>query len=206
MMTNVIEYLYHKQTEGLTAGYKQIQMKKTIALMGILLCSGVTFAQQSSNSSQTVSMGVSSTIELTFTGSTTATGATVNLNFNTVNDYANGVASSDQELKVTSNRNFTIAVKTSSATFSYTGSTSPAPSMPVGILGLMIASNSTGGTIVSPFSASAYNSLSNSNQMLLNTCTAGNAKLFAVKYKATPDFAYPAGTYTVDVLYTATQL
>ena len=78
--------------------------------------------------------------------------------------------------------------------------------MPVGILGLMIASNSTGGTIVSPFSASAYNSLSNSNQMLLNTYTAGNAKLFAVKYKATPDFAYPAGTYTVYVLYTATQL
>lgn len=181
-------------------------MKKTIAIMGILLCSGIAFAQQSSNSSQTVSMGVSSTIELTFTGSTTPTGATVNLNFNTVNDYANGVASSDQELKVTSNRNFTIAVKTSSATFSYSGSTSPAPSMPVGILGLMIASNSTGGTIVSPFSASAYNSLSNSNQMLLNTCTAGNAKLFAVKYKATPDFAYPAGTYTVDVLYTATQL
>ncbi len=174
--------------------------------MGILLCSATAFAQQSSNSSQTVSMGVSSTIELTFTGSTTTTGATVNLNFNTVNDYANGVVSSDQELKVTSNRNFTIAVKTSSATFSYAGSTSPAPAMPVSILGLMLSSNSTGGTVVSPFSASAYNSLSNSNQMLLNTCTAGNAKLFAVKYKATPDFTYPAGTYTVDVLYTATQL
>jgi len=181
-------------------------MKNTIALMGILLCSAASYAQQSSNSSQTVSMGVSSTIELAFTGSGNVTGATVNLNFNTVNDYANGVTSSNQELKVTSNRNYTVAVKTSSATFSYTGTTSPAPAMPVGILGMMIASNATGGSIVSPFSATAYNALTNSNQMLLNTCTAGNAKLFAVKYKATPDFAYPAGTYTVDVLFTATQL
>lgn len=173
--------------------------------MGILLCSAASYAQ-SSNSSQSVSMGVSSTIELAFTGTGNATGATVNLNFNTVNDYANGVVSADQELKVTSNRNFTVAVKTNSATFSYTGSTSPAPAMPVGILSLMLASNSTGGTVVSPFSSTAYNSLSNSSQLLLNTCTSGNAKLFAVKYKATPEFAYPAGTYTVDVLFTATQL
>ncbi|MBL7682849.1 MAG: hypothetical protein JNK00_05775 [Flavipsychrobacter sp.] len=180
-------------------------MKQTIALIGIIACSIGAHAQ-SSNSSQTVTMGVSSTIELAFTGSNNAASATVNLNFNTVNDYANGVTSSNQELKVTSNRNFTVAVKTSGTHFSYTGSTSPAPAMPVGILGLMIASNATGGTIASPFSATAYNSLTSSNQMLLNTCTAGNSKLFAVKYKATPEFAYPAGTYTVDVLFTATQL
>lgn len=205
-MTNVIAYLHHKQTEGLTAGYKQTKMKNTIALMGILLCSAASYAQQSSNSSQTVSMGVSSTIELTFTGSGNATGATVNLNFNTVNEYANGVTSAEQELKVTSNRNFTVAVKTNAAAFSYAGSTSPAPAMPVGILAMMITTNTTNGSIVSPFSTTAYNSLSNSSQMLLNNCNPGNARNFAVKYKATPDFAYPAGTYTVDVLFTATQL
>ncbi len=181
-------------------------MKQTISIIGILICSTGVFAQQSSNGSQTVQMGVSSTIEMAFTGSGTATGTIVNLNFNTVNDYANGVVSANQELSVTSNRNYTVAIKTNTSNFTYTGSTSPAPTMPVNVLSLLIASNATGGAIVSPFSTTAYSTLSNSSQMMLNTCTAGSNKLFAIKYKATPGFIYPAGTYTVDVLFTATQL
>ncbi len=33
----------------------------------------------------------------------------------------------------------------------------------------------------------------------------GGNQTFSVMYNATPGFAYPAGTYTVDVVYTATQ-
>ncbi len=94
------------------------------------------FEEQSSKGSQTVQMGESNAIELAFTISGTATGTTVNLNFNAVNDYANGVVSANQELSVTSNRSYTVAIK----------------------------------------------------------------------YEATPCFTYLAGTYKVDVLFTAKQM
>ncbi|MBL7683508.1 MAG: hypothetical protein JNK00_10655, partial [Flavipsychrobacter sp.] len=41
---------------------------------------------------------------------------------------------------------------------------------------------------------------------LLTNCNNGGNQTFSVMYEATPGFAYPAGTYTVDVVYTATQL
>jgi hypothetical protein len=181
-------------------------MKKIITSIVILLNSTFMYAQ-SSNSSQQVSMGVSGTIELTFTGSGTATGNNVNLSFSTVNDYANGVISATQELKIVSNRNFSVAVKTNNTNFTYSGSASPSPSMPVsGVLSMLIASNSTGGSLVSPFSTAAYAGLTSSSQNMISSGTAGNNQLFSVKYKAMPGFAYPAGTYTVNVLFTATQL
>ncbi len=181
-------------------------MKKLLT-MALLAAITTAAKAQSDNSSQTVSMGVSATIEMTFTGSNSATGGTVNLAFNTVNDYANGVSSADQQLKVTSNKNFAVAVKTGDANFSYSGATSPAPVMPVsGVLGLMVSANSTGGSIVSPFASTSYAGLTSSSQNLLSNATAGNNQLFSVRYKATPGFSYPSGTYTVNVLYTATQL
>ena len=159
-----------------------------------------------SSASQTVNLALSNAIEITFTGTGTATGADVTIPFTTVNDYANGVESSAQELKVRSNKNFTVAVKTNAANFSYSGSTSPAPTMPVnGVLGVMVSANSTGGTIGSGFSNSAYNTLTSSNQDLITNGSRGGNQTFSVKYKATPGFAYPAGTYSVDVVYTATQ-
>ncbi|MCB0700871.1 MAG: hypothetical protein KDC11_13515, partial [Chitinophagaceae bacterium] len=63
----------------------------------------------------------------------------------------------------------------------------------------------TGGSIANPFSNSAYATLSSSDQDLITTADRGGNQTFSVKYKATPGFAYPAGTYSVDVVYTATQ-
>jgi hypothetical protein len=40
---------------------------------------------------------------------------------------------------------------------------------------------------------------------MINSASKGGNQTFEVKYKATPGFAYPAGTYTTDVVYTATQ-
>lgn len=160
----------------------------------------------SDGAGQNVNVALSNAIEITFTGTGTATGADVTIPFSTVNDYANGVETSSQELKVRSNKDFTVSVKTNSANFSYSGSTSPAPTMPVdGVLGVMVTANSTGGTIGNNFSNSAYNTLKSSNQDLISSGSRGGNQTFSVKYKATPGFAYPAGTYTVDVVYTATQ-
>lgn len=155
---------------------------------------------------QNVNVALSNAIEITFTGTGGITGTDVSIPFTTVNDYANGVETATQELKIRSNKNFTVEVKTNSANFSYTGSTSPSPTMPVnGVLGVMVSANSTGGSIGSNFSSSAYNTLKNSDQDLITSGSRGGNQKFSIKYKATPGFAYPAGTYTVDVVYTATQ-
>jgi hypothetical protein len=183
-------------------------MKKIVLFAAILSCITVAVkAQVASTATQTVNLNLSNAIELTFTGSGTATGAAVNLAFNTVNDYANGVQSSAQELKVRSNKKFGVTVRTNNTNFSYTGTTTPAPVMPVsGVLALKVSANATGGTIASPFSASAYSGLSNTAANLITNANNGGNQTFSVMYEATPGFAYPAGTYTVDVVYTATQL
>jgi hypothetical protein len=161
-------------------------------------------ANQSSSASQTVQLSLSNAIEITFTGNNSATGADVTIPFTTVNDYANGVESDAQELKVRSNKNFSVAVKANAGEFSYTGNTTPAPEMPVeGVLAVKVTANGTGGSIAGSFSE--YATLTSSNQDLITAADRGGNQTFSVKYKATPGFAYPAGTYAVDVVYTATQ-
>ena len=183
-------------------------MKKIIAIAALATMGFTANAQtqtnQTSSASQTAKLVMSNAIEITFNGS--AEGADVSIPFTTVNDYANGVESGAQELKVRSNKNFSVAVKASSDKFNYVGTTSPAPSMPVsGVLGVLVSSNNTGGTIATPFSGTAYSTLTKDNQNLISAGRNGGNQTFAVKYKATPGFAYPAGTYSVDVVYTATQ-
>lgn len=185
-------------------------MKKIIAIAAVAMMSVAAKAQnqanQSGTASQSVQLSLSNAIEITFSGNNSATGAAVNIPFTTVNDYANGVESNEQALRVRSNKNFNVAVKASSANFSYAGTTTPAPVMPVsGVLAVKVTANATGGSIASPFSAANYATLSSSNQDLITAGSRGGNQTFSVKYKATPGFAYPAGTYSVDVVYTATQ-
>ncbi len=79
-------------------------MKRIIVITALTIAGFASKAQVASTATQTVNLNLSNAIELTFTGSKTGTGAAVNLAFNTVNDYANGVQSSAQELKVRSNK------------------------------------------------------------------------------------------------------
>lgn len=182
-------------------------MKKTLFIAAILASAYTSDAQVSSTATQTTNLSLSNAIELTFTGSGTATGTAVTLTFSSVNDYANGVQSAAQQLKVRSNKSYAISVKANSTNFSYTGSTTPAPTMPVAsVLDLKVSSNSTSGTVSSPFSTSAFADITTTAQTVLNNCVNGGNQLFSVMYQATPGFTYPAGTYAVDVVYTATQL
>jgi hypothetical protein len=184
------------------------KMKKSIVIAAFSIFGFAANAQnqanQSSSASQTVQLSLSNAIEITFTGNNSATGADVTIPFTTVNDYANGVESDAQELKVRSNKNFSVAVKANAGEFSYTGNTTPAPEMPVeGVLAVKVTANGTGGNIAGSFSE--YATLTSSNQDLITAADRGGNQTFSVKYKATPGFAYPAGTYAVDVVYTATQ-
>lgn len=183
-------------------------MKQLIAIAVFATIANATWAQSNvkSSASQTVKLELSNAIEITFVGNNSANGSDVTIPFNGVNDYANGVESNDQLLKVRSNKDFCVAVKTNAANFSYSGSTNPAPVMPVSnVLNLLVSSNNTGGTISNPFSAASYATLSDSDQELIKDGIRGGNQSFGIKYKATPGFAYPAGSYAVDVVYTATQ-
>jgi len=184
-------------------------MKKIIIIAAAFI--GFTTAANaqsnaSSAASQTVQLSLSNALEITFTGNNSATGSTVALPFSTVNDYANGVESAAQEIKVRSNKDFTVTVKTSGANFMVTnGQNTSTSSMPASVLGVVVSANNTGGQLGQGFSATSYKSLSATATSIITGADRGGNQTFSVKYKATPGFAYPAGTYTTDVVYTATQ-
>jgi hypothetical protein len=182
-------------------------MKKTTTVVAGMLCLATMSKAQSASSTQTLNLTLVNAISIVFTGSGTSTGSSVSLPFTTIANYSNGVTSSAQQLMVQSNKGFTVTVNSNSTNFTYSGSTSPAPTMPVnGVLKLEVTANSTGGTIASPFSSSSYASLSSSAQNLLINCSNGGNQTFSVQYQAMPGFSYPSGTYSTSVVYTATQL
>ena len=180
---------------------------KKIAIFATILVSFATASHAqlaNTSASQTTNLVLTNAIDMTFTANGSTTGPLVSLPFTTTNDYANGVASTAQQLKVRSNKAFNVAVKTSATNFTYTGTTTPAPVMPVAtILDLKVSANGTGGAIAGTFAS--YTDLSASNQNIITGGTYGGNQTFSVMYQATPGWSYPAGTYAVDVVYTATQ-
>ncbi len=127
------------------------------------------------------------------------------LSFTNVNHYANHKKSAKQDLRVRSNKKFTISVRTSSANFSYSGSASPAPVMPVNVLRLRLR-NRPSGTVPGGTFLASFTPLSPTDQTMVAEANRGGNQVFRVKYQARPGFEYPAGTYTTTVIYTATQL
>lgn len=154
---------------------------------------------------QTTKLALSNAIDITFVNNGNSTGSTVDLAFENVNDYANGVEGAPLEIKVRSNKKFIVKARTSSKTFAYSGTTSPAPSMNVqNTLFIKVLENSTGGSVPGSVN-NKYATLKRGNRKLIHNGTPGGNNTFKVQYKADPGFEFPAGTYTVDVIYTATQ-
>ncbi len=185
-------------------------MKKiiTIATFGLLALNAQAQnqANQSSAASQTTNLALSNAIEITFMGNNSAKGNNVTMEFNSPNDFANGVTSAEQQLKVKSNMDFKVSVMYDMATFMYqgTGNLSQAQ-VPSDALKLQVTENKTGGSVKAPFSMNEFAPIYGFNQDLLINGDRGGNNTFAVKYKCTPGFYMPAGTYTIDVVYTATQ-
>ena len=181
-------------------------MKKIIIIAAAFI--GFTSAANAQNATgtaqQTVQLALSNALEITFTGSNSATGTTVSLPFTTANDYANGVQSAAQQLKVRSNKNFNVTVKANAATFTVTNAgVTTASTMPASVLEVKVSTNGTGGAIAGAYSN--YTDLSTTAANMITNGTYGGNQTFSVMYNAAPGFAYPAGTYNMDVVYTATQ-
>lgn len=170
-----------------------------VVVVSLFIAKDATAQQATNNASQSVTLQLQPVIQIS-----TVSNPDVKLGFNTVSHYASGVESGKQQFKVHSNKDYVVSVKTNATSFSYSGNAYPTPSMPVNdILYLAVADNNTGGEIANSFQN--FISLSNIPQILLSNCRYGGNKTFSVNYKATPGTQYPAGDYTVGVIYTATQ-
>lgn len=179
-------------------------MKKILTIL--LLAGGATaMAQEQANqvevAQQSTNLVMSNAIDIALVNA-----GDVTLRFENVNDYASGVESEVYQVLVRSNKKFRVQTKTSASRFTYSGSTTPAPQMNVSnVLFLKVVANNTGGSVSSSFN-NKYRSMSSSSQTLISNATPGGNNTFDVKYKAAPGFSYPAGTYAVNVVYTATQM
>jgi len=182
-------------------------MKKiitTVILTFAFFCT--VYAQDQANKSevatQSARLALSNAIDISFY--TSFYGGTQTMTFSSVNDYANGKETGWQILIVKSNKNYDVTVKTNSENFTYSGNTTPAPTMPVTALNVGLFYNGTGGAAASTFS-NKFAPLSQAPQTIITNGAKGGFQYFFTRYKATPGFAYPAGTYTAEVIYTATQ-
>jgi hypothetical protein len=139
-------------------------------------------AQTSATASQTVTLVLKNTISINITS---ATGT--DFSFDNTTAYSNGITNANAStLEVKSNRPWAVSVKTATANFS-----GPAATMPASVLGVRL----NGGTNFSSLSTTATD------------LTSGGRGVgsFSVDYKAAPGYNYDAGTYTISVVYTATQ-
>lgn len=180
-------------------------MPKAILLLLLTIITGNIYAQNNGSSGvQSTSLDMSNALELTFT----STNNSIDIEFNSLNDMLNGVETAKHEIRVRSNKKFKVTVKPSSNTMTYSG-----PSL-IGsllkcsnVMKIQVADNKTGGT--QPFTARVLGWQSFSAWgfpvTLLTNCKPGGNQTFTVKYKATPGINCVAGTYTTEMVYTATQ-
>lgn len=160
-------------------------MKKVIiAIASFVVFTSATNAQTTTaNTTQTVTLNLQNQIDLSI-NSATGTSFT----FASTGDYASGLTNTGASVfQVRSNRPWAVTVKAAAATFS--GPTGNA--MPADKLGIRL----TGGT--------TFTQLATTNASL--TTGARGTQSFTVDYRANPGFDYDAGTYTLGVVYTATQ-
>lgn len=180
-------------------------MKKISTLIASVLLIQTAASAQSSSASQSVSLVINNAIDISYMATGNGSGNNAMMQFSNPNDYSNGVTSPEQGLRVRSNKTFKVAVKCEGTGFTYQGGSNTMQTVPDDALKLRVTSNNTGGAVKAPFTTNGYTALSNESQDLLVGGEQGQNQTFAVQYKCTPGFNLPAGTYTMNVVYTATQ-
>lgn len=172
----------------------------------LFLHTASTAQSGSASASQTATVILSNSIDISYMATGDRNGNSAIMQFSSPSDYSNGVTSPEQQLRVRSNKTFKVAVRCEAASFDYQGAGNmTADNMPDNALWLKVTSNNTGGSVQAPFSTSGYANLSANSQDLLVNGNQGGNQTFAVQYKCTPGYNLPAGTYTMNVVYTATQ-
>jgi hypothetical protein len=159
-------------------------MKKILLSIAALFIGMISLNAQTTTAtvSQTVTLILKNCISINLTS---ATGTS--FSFDNTDNYLNGETNATAStFEVKSNRPWAVTVKTTTANFS-----GPSAAMPASVLGVRL----NGAASFAPLSTAA------------TALTSGGRGIasFAVDYKATPGFTYDAGTYTISIVYTATQ-
>ncbi len=171
---------------------------------GMLLAVGANAQQANSSATQTANLNLADAIELSFIN---GGGGTVNLGFNTASELINGKESMMQDIRVRSNRKFKVAVSSSTANFTYSGTSIVNNIIPVSTgLKVMVTANNTGGYMTLSALLGWLGVNFGNSTTILTACDPGGNQTFTVKYKATPGILAAPGTYTTEVIFTATQM
>lgn len=181
------------------------QNNAKLLLTALFLSIGSLVYAQPANTSgtQTANLELSNSLDIVLLSSSSTT-----MSFTSINDMLNGVESGTQELMVRSNKDFKVSVAASSNNFTYTGSSIINNILSVSsVLKVRVVSNNTGGTVPFLMWLLGYQSIPGTGGMtILNNCNSGGNQTFSVKYKATPGVMNAGGNYSVDIIYTATQI
>lgn len=159
-------------------------MKTILLAIAIVLTGAISLNAQTTSAtvSQTVTLVLKNCISIDLTS---ASGN--NFTFDNTDSYSNDLINANAStFQVKSNRPWAVTVKTATANFNGTAAT-----MPSSVLGVRL----NGGTNFDPLSTAAVSLTSGARGMAS----------FNVDYKAAPGFNYEAGTYSISVIYTATQ-
>lgn len=179
---------------------------KAVLLFVLGMAAAITASAQNANTSavQTANLNLNDAIELSFVN---GGGGTVNFAFTNATELINGKESITQDIRVRSNKKFKVAVSSSTANFTYTGTSIVNNILPVSTgLKVMVTSNNTGGYMTLSALLGWLGVTFGNSTTLLTYCDPGGNQTFTVKYKATPGILAAPGTYTTDVIFTATQM
>lgn len=183
-------------------------MKKSIIILALLLTGYIAGAQSSSTSaSQPIQCAMAEVVGATFgpTGGSGGGSSAVELPISGSSALSNGIESPEINVTMQGNSAFDVSVKASSETFTYSGPNTLGTTMYVkDVLSLIVSSNNTGGTVGSGFGS--YQSLDGTTSKKMIQSGQSGVRTFGFKYKATPGFNYPAGTYTTSIVYTITKI
>lgn len=175
-----------------------------IFVLGMVAAFSANAQNASSTAVQTAKLDLSDAIELSFVN---GAGGTLNFTYNNATELINGKESVTQDLRVRSNKKFKVAVSSSTANFTYTGTSIVNNIIPVNTgLKVMVTANNTGGILTLSALLGWLGLTIGGGTTLLTYCNPGGNQTFTVKYKATPGILAAPGTYTTDVVFTATQM
>lgn len=157
-------------------------------------------AQATAVAGQTLNITLNDVIDIKFVATQQNAGSALQMTFSSPDDYYNGVESAPQQLRVRTNKGFTVSVRTTDATAN-NAQQGQTPSF----IYIKVPENSTGGSITPSFSSSGYKNVTRADLALLKDCTKGGNQTFTVQYKAMPGFMISPGVYMIDVIFTATR-
>lgn len=177
-------------------------MRKTTLLLAIFALLAIKAYSQnaSATAAQQTNLTLANAIVISFT---TSGSSSMNISFTDQNQMNNGVETMTHQVLVQSNLPYDV-VMTTPTNFSYSGGFTSNTTMPVfDKFKMKITDNSTGGTNVL---GNGYTDVTGTSTQLFANCPASGDATFDIKYKLKPTSAYAPGIYTMNILYTATQL